>query len=310
MAFTQLKVLKVIKVESIASQQYDRGTHTKIYPNADQIRLLRECNVINRLPDISKKVISDNREMDAFMKAIAVAQLSYIIASLVTRAANHLPVSQLEITTLAFSTCAFITYFLLRSKPRGVNTPTDVTGSEPICSDSLNRISREIKSWTAYDDIRGFFGGWNQWTDSVLFPPENDLVWNEGLSFGKFDGEQYYRYIQIGFTLAGTVLGSIHCIAWNFEFPSFVEIFMWRTASLLVASALPVFLLSILHSPIHKWVGRNIVIKCCFYIVPILINLVYIVARLCLLVLVVRTLFYLPSGVHISTWADQIPHVA
>ena len=47
---------------------------------------------------------------------------------------------------------------------------------------------------------------------------------------------RYYRFCHIFLLLAlASVFGGIHCLGWNFSFPSYLQQMLWRTASLSVA---------------------------------------------------------------------------
>jgi hypothetical protein len=67
----------------------------QIYPSAGYLRLLRECEVIERLPDVPEKIIANMGQGDALIKTISLVQVSYLVISVIARAARHLPVTQL-----------------------------------------------------------------------------------------------------------------------------------------------------------------------------------------------------------------------
>ncbi len=141
-------VIRVIgddeKQEGSISTHYSMQPN-QIFPNADQLRLLRESKVIKRLPYISERDTADKTRGDALITTIAHVQVSYLLISLITRCAKYLPVTQLEIATLAFSTCTFIIYLLFCSKPQGITTTIDVMDNQPIWGGDLNQISGGIR---------------------------------------------------------------------------------------------------------------------------------------------------------------------
>lgn len=60
------------------------------------------------------------------------------------------------------------------------------------------------------------------------------IFYSEGASIGPLLGTS---------SLAGALFGAMHCLAWNFEFPSHVERIMWRAASVGLASTCVVLML-------------------------------------------------------------------
>ncbi|KAJ7923443.1 hypothetical protein B0H13DRAFT_2316392 [Mycena leptocephala] len=96
--------------------------------------------------------------------------------------------------------------------------------------------------------------------------------------------------------LVGTVFGAIHCAAWNTDFPTAVEMWIWRACSLLiVAIPIIILLLSILVGftdvDESQWIGK-VMLAIGFY-VPIPI---YVIARLVLILVPLIGLRFLPSG--------------
>jgi hypothetical protein len=76
------------------------------YPNADQLYALRDTMVITRLPEVSVKEIEDKSKGDAFIKGTTVLQVLWLITQVIVRGAKHMPVSQLEISVIAFTASA------------------------------------------------------------------------------------------------------------------------------------------------------------------------------------------------------------
>jgi hypothetical protein len=71
---------------------------------------------------LPKEEIVDKTEADWFLKSVAVAQISWFLVSVIVRAAEKLPISQLEICTTAFTILAIATYVTNWSKPKVVGT--------------------------------------------------------------------------------------------------------------------------------------------------------------------------------------------
>ena len=80
------------------------------------------------IPDISEASILDRSQSDSLGKALLIAQLLYFCISCTARWAQSLPLSLLEVSTLAHAICAVVTYFVWWKKPFDVAEPTVIYG--------------------------------------------------------------------------------------------------------------------------------------------------------------------------------------
>ncbi|KAJ7811851.1 hypothetical protein B0H13DRAFT_1666574, partial [Mycena leptocephala] len=110
--------------------------------------------------------------------------------------------------------------------------------------------------------------------------------------------------------LVGIVFGVIHCTAWNTDFPTAVEMWMWRSSSLLIVAIPAIIVLLWILGAIagvdeSQWIGRVMVTIGLFVPIPI-----YIIARLVLIILPLVALRSLPSGAFMDVnWSMYIPHL-
>jgi hypothetical protein len=134
----------------------------------------------------------------------------------------------------------------------------------------------------------------------------NDSVWLDG-TFGGLG------VFAIGTVFGSVVLGGIQCVAWNFIFPSEIEMYLCRYASVVTVAAILLFaglgfLLEIVISTdnpkldsVLYWTVRALGLAAAA---------AYIIGRLFLLFETMYSLFHLPPGAFIATWSMSIPHVA
>lgn len=107
---------------------------------------------------------------------------------------------------------------------------------------------------------------------------------------------------------AGIAFGGIHCVAWNFIFPSLIEQKVWRLCSLII-TLVPLMLhiryaFTVLSHPRFKQ-RANII----FYVISSLM-LVYILARVALLLEAFTTLRDLEPGARTQiNWVEALPHI-
>ena len=186
---------------------------------------------IQATPDISEEEIKDKSKTDYFAKSIAVAQIFWLILSLIGRAARHLAISQLEILTTAFAACAIVTYCFAWNKPQSVDTATNILATEPLDARDTRRVIQLQPK-----DL------------GVLLAGATDI--REGPQFNRIHNGNFElsegRMQPISFWLVCTVMvfGSIHLSAWNFRFPTSAERILWRIGSIATTVLPLLFLLS------------------------------------------------------------------
>ena len=81
------------------------------------------------IPDLSENSILHRSQSDSLGKALLVVQLLYFCISCAARWAQSLPLTLLEVSTLAHAACAIATYFVWWKKPFNVADPTVISGT-------------------------------------------------------------------------------------------------------------------------------------------------------------------------------------
>ncbi|KZV86485.1 hypothetical protein EXIGLDRAFT_774592, partial [Exidia glandulosa HHB12029] len=80
------------------------------------------------IPDLSADDITDRSKAGAFTKAILCFQILAFCVGTAARLSQRLPLSLLEVTTLAHCLCALIAYGLWWRKPHDIGEPTVIRG--------------------------------------------------------------------------------------------------------------------------------------------------------------------------------------
>jgi hypothetical protein len=108
--------------------------------------------------------------------------------------------------------------------------------------------------------------------------------------------------------LVGTVFGAIHCAAWNTDFTTTAEMWMWRAcSSVIVAIPVIIVLSTVLAFTNDKESPSTEMMLQIGFIVPIPIC---IIARLVLVILPLVALRSLPPGAFVDvSWSTYIPHL-
>ncbi|KEF63738.1 uncharacterized protein A1O9_01716 [Exophiala aquamarina CBS 119918] len=173
-----------------------------------------------------KAVIEDKGKADSLVKAVALIQALWLLAQCIARAIQHLPITTIEIATLAYIPCAIIISVFWWSKPMDVNEPIPLRiQPEPVelrgmfddnrvQHDQANPVSVVTYSYQKYPLA-------SVSASAVLSVLDHINIW--GL-------------LTVFFCL---VFGGLHCLAWNFHFPTPVERLLWRICSIIISVSIP-----------------------------------------------------------------------
>ena len=179
---------------------------------------------------LEKEDIEDKSKADWLLKAIAISQILWLILNVATRGITKRPVTQLEIATVAFSLMAVATYAVNWWKPKDIVTTT--TLKMPTFFMDADKDKRKLQGFVkrllAPSAANDFI--FHESRKRI----ENDTVWMQGntpLIWGLM-------------AISSLIFGGLHCLAWNFNFPTDTELVLWRVASL-ASSALPTFTLGV-----------------------------------------------------------------
>lgn len=284
-----------------------------------ELRVAIIYGVIDRA-DIPHDQLEKLDRSGVLVKALALIQVIYLVVQLVARKVAGLPSSQLEIATLAFAVSSAVTYILYWDRPQGVETVHIIKANSSQSSTSrvLLRETRDKMAdsgpmylWFGRHSLRAPEHGPvpipNDDNHRLDRYPGYSLLW---MLTGNNDE---MAILAFGSVFGGIVFGGLHCLAWNFDFPTPMEKTLWHVCSVMIvtlpaAAIIPLSAWMLLNprdnSPKEGW-ARTVVAGL------ILVGLIlpyYIVARLFILFEVFRTLLYLPPEAHIETWSGVFPH--
>lgn len=275
--------------------------------DANQLLMARELGIIEKLPFLASDDLDDRNKQDLILKLLALGQISWFVLEMCLRLHRRLSVSLLEVMVLAFSLCTVFIYLLLLNKPN--NAAYSIT------------IPAARHPRTAHEMVRlALVGpapsGWvrrSPWIPNNAMHLEHRLIEPSSTSFGQYVG--YGRYTTYGSAACALVFGAAHCIAWNFQFPTDIEKTMWHVSSVITMAVYPIaFLLSVSLGSVsaikqrllyHAADGGFESLDAWVYYVTFLL---FIAARLFILVEVLRSLAFLPPNVFIATWTSEVPH--
>ena len=223
----------------------------------------------------------------------------WFILQVIERAIQRLSISQLEIAVTAFGVCAIITYLLLLQKPKGVSIPITLMefGDHiPIASEPFALLRQRF--------LQGYIRG--------LFALGQDIINDVDVAGSHIPNDALETgpavvLLHAGVAIGGVIFGAIHLAAWNSIFPTPLEQTLWRVASMLSISLLPVmYIMLLLDTYVYPLAIPRPLMKSW----NIVFGSLYIVARAFLLVEIFRTLFYLGPDTYLATWVGNVPHIS
>lgn len=174
-------------------------------------------------PPLKRDEIDDKSKTDSFAMALAVFQITWLIVSLFTRLAQRIACSQLEILTGSFALCAAITYIYRWHKPRDilVGTTIQVAGL-PLNEQNAPKTFRE-----QIFHLR---------PATIKYDNESARIADDAIGDTQNAIEMFRELLIFMF-----LIGGVHLVAWEFQFPSLAEKMLWRVACA-VATGIPVSL--------------------------------------------------------------------
>lgn len=232
----------------------------------------------------------------------------------ITRGIRGLAISQFELATIAFVFCALIMNYFWWHKPFDVER-RHVLIKVPKAGSRV----QYIPNWDAGDIEEAGEHVSNRRSYDLAFREFFEMgLMNMDILEGSIDNSDADLWPTLGLYGTGAVFSAIHLAAWNWEFPSPAVKILWRIFALIALSAS--FTPVALHFA-YKLANRVIdtddsnddnkahlvaTSLCCF---SFLTYLVYIIARVVILVLTFYCLYDMPSSVYEKiAWTAWIPH--
>ncbi|KAJ7366318.1 hypothetical protein DFH08DRAFT_1003089 [Mycena albidolilacea] len=224
---------------------------------------------------IRVKDIEDKSKGDSLSKGVVVLQGLWFTAQCLARVQQHLPLTALEVATLAFQSVNIFIWLLWWHKPLDVQQPILLGPADASAAWAERR-----------------HGPWAPCLGLAVFPGSGlHGFLGKGRGRGKIHFVSKYIFMQ---SLVGTIFGVIHCGAWNAHFPSTNEKLIWRS-----------FLG-------RHWTGKtHISVEITTFIISyIAAPLAYITARLLLIALSFASMRALPDRAFVDVnWSTYIPHL-
>ncbi|GJJ06817.1 hypothetical protein Clacol_001013 [Clathrus columnatus] len=250
----------------------------------------------------SENDILDRSKQDSLAKTFAMTQTIWFIVQCFVRRALHPPLTEIELMACAYATLNAAIYICWWHKPFRVDYPIMLPSKIPGEADTSEQTKSNVWSiktlaefimgrvYNDYDfsqrlQVPTFYSG--------FLPKRSNDLWN------------FFAEI-----ITAAVFGGIHLFAWNYEFPTQVELWLWRVSALIIVGIPLMFFLSILgFDTVDDRSRRSFVFSITKYFLSVIV-LLYIIARLAILILAIISLRKLPVGTLSGvSWLNFIPHI-
>lgn len=282
---------------------------------AKQIHYLVQRDYLN-VPLITRREIWDKSKADLFAKLVASFQAIWLVAQTIARAIQRLPVTLLEVSTVALITCAAFTIFFWFQKPLNVETPTLLEIGGTIAEILVDAGSKaEIP-----------------FEDTPLDFIEPRIYTSSQLPFGKYwsvrerplprlpndrDSRLHSLHTIIIVAIPMASFSCLHLIAWNFDFPTRDEQLLWRwtciSMGIILGTGCLVEALSIIKDGYTTSGLTNLdgyKLRWPTNILFFLPGALYVSARLIVIIEVIISLRQLPNGCfEVVRWSELFPHL-
>ncbi|KAJ7865614.1 hypothetical protein B0H14DRAFT_3442866 [Mycena olivaceomarginata] len=218
--------------------------------------------------------------------------------------AAELAVTELEVATLAFSVVNIFIWFLWWDKPLDIQRQIIV--GPPKSLDAWPIIPLRVPPLTRFRYAHA--GPPSQHNYDPLSSTSVPSFWSPLVDNDLLIGSAIAA-------LAGTVFGAIHCAAWNNDFLTAAEMWIWKSCSVGIAANPVVGFLAIrlsfqINETAFEKTKLGEAITIITGIVIWVVLLIYILARLILIVLPLTALRSFPPSAFVDVnWGTYIPHI-
>ncbi|KAF7984846.1 hypothetical protein HWV62_10799 [Athelia sp. TMB] len=242
--------------------------------------------------------LANQSKGDALSKGVAILQTLWFVMQCIARRIEHLPVTSLEVMTLAYTVITVAMYLVWWDKPLNISCAVRVP-EEEVDEDEVDEDKSVWQRIFAY-----VMGMQDQCVDlrrCTRVP-----------TFWAADREGDAIYADIIAILVAMAFGAVHCIAWFDSSQSDLEQQLWRASAIAIittpAALVLAFGLMLLLSKVHLISEEFSLIG--IGSIYVLVALIYAAARLALIVVSFTSLRMLPVAAYQTVqWTTFVPHI-
>jgi hypothetical protein len=295
--------------EELLKRKEGGVVHYSINPG-EFVRILeledvRQHQLETVVPRTTEGDLKDRGKSDGISKAIVLLQTLWFIVQCIARYISHLPLTELEIVTLAYAMMNSFIYIFWWDKPRDVGCPIRVY------ENLTTNYTAEDKWGTGFlgilERILAYVLGWQDKYVLLTKKSTVPIFWSSRYGFGddKANSGALLRP-----SILGMAFGGIHFIAWWYVFPSHAEFILWRVSCIALVAI-----------PLLSTIGFSFLATAPDFDTVNVIGLIslallalfawlYVAARVATIVVAFMALRSLPSdALLVVDWTTFIPHI-
>ena len=243
--------------------------------STDCFLALVKAGCVQLRPDLEAE-IRDKSKASSIAKLAACVQITWFLAQLIGRADAALPITVLEMFTLAIVICSLVSYAFWWKKPLDVARPIVLDVRYPT---DVEKCLEALEAPAGASTANPKFTRERRWNLVPLYI------------------EPFGTRLSTFTMMLVPLFASCHLIAWNWAFPSEAERNLWRICSV-SCFVLPELFGLAAWAP--AWFRRNIAI------VPLITA--YFLLRMCMVAETFAALRSVPGGVYDTVNLPPLPH--
>ncbi|KAF7984869.1 hypothetical protein HWV62_10845 [Athelia sp. TMB] len=244
---------------------------------------------------LSRDELANQSKGDILSKGVAILQTLWFVMQCIARRIEYLPLTNLEVMTLAYTVMTVAMYIVWWDKPLNVSCAVRVPEEEVKDIEAAKYESIWDRIVVYVMGAQDRYGDLRRCTRVPTFwaaDGDGDALIADGIAL-----------------LVAMVFGAVHCIAWSYTFQSHLEQQLWRASAIAIisvpAALIPCFLVAALLD--HHCGLKFKTILPIFY-VPL--ASMYIAARIILILVSFASLRMLPAGAYQTVqWTTFVLHV-
>lgn len=286
-----------------------------------------------QLDAITPAAIEDRSKADGVAKIFTIVQTSWFLLACLARLIQHIGITSLELSTIAFVVCTMGTNIMWWSKPKDVFVPIvlniDYTleGMLAKAGPQIPDAKSEAANWKwspleKFDNLRpNFFVDIGQYLPRPFFPVEGSFERSQQGQKVRFRNDRFPPFerdwlLNSFLGVLSLLFGAVYIAGWNISFPTNIERILWRVCTLMTLSLVAAFWVVDAGVELHQ---RNKIKKVLenekVAVTPVkmalyaIISMVYVAIRLYMLIEPLVCLRSLPPNTFKTVqWSSFIPH--
>ncbi|KAL9111524.1 MAG: hypothetical protein Q9227_004012 [Pyrenula ochraceoflavens] len=208
--------------------------------------------------------INDKNKLDGISRLISAAQLFWFALNIIARTVQHLAITTLELSTVAFVACCLCNYLAWNHKPQDIIEPIRLVPKAPLAEILVQAGPDTPYFYTPMDFAKRqphWFG--HIWAYAFRLSRHLgfhfhsrkrpiDKLWDD--EFGELGIAANFclAFVQFGFA-------AVHIAAWNFHFPTRIEATMWHVSTVFILGSMMAtwIMLSLAYELLPRLSGRS-----------------------------------------------------